>query len=432
MELKNSEVFAVVDCNNFFVSCERVFRPDLKNTPVVVLSNNDGCAVSRSQEAKALGIPMGAPHFKWKEIAEKNNIEVFSSNFALYGDFSKRIMSILSTFTSEIEIYSIDEAFLSLKHIPAKDYALFCKTIRETVLQWTGIPVSIGIAPTKTLSKVADKLAKHEGDYEGVLNFSTLSEQEIDRYLERFPVGDVWGVGWKSRRKLQSHEIMTAKDLKYADTKWIKKEMSIMGVKTVMELRGISCIPLEEVHDIQKGIMCTRGFGRYVESMDELAEAVSLYTARACEKLRSQNAIASYITVYIRTNKHNPAQKQYYNALTIPLENPSSFTPTLTNYALNVLKKIYKKGYRYNKAGVLLGGILPEGYTQDDLFLFTDKEQEYKGKALMDVMDRLNKKYGRNTVYLASEGTKHNWIMKQDHRSPRYTTSWNELLEVNL
>jgi DNA polymerase V len=428
---KNKSVFAVVDCNNFFVSCERSFRPELQRKPVAVLSNNDGCIIARSNEVKALGIPMGAPVYKWKEFLKQNGVTLFSANFALYSDMSRRVMQTLAEFSPDMEIYSVDEAFLSLRDISIHSTTEYSNIIRSAILQNTGIPVSIGIASTKTLAKVADHIAKKQTEWGGVLDFSSLTETEIDAYLEKYPVGDIWGIGWKHTKFLNSHGVFTAKSLKYADDKWIRRNMSVMGLRTVMELRGVSCLPLEKVRDLQKGVMSTRSFGRYVESVDELQEAVSLYMARACEKLREQKAIASYLTIFIRTNKHNSQHKQYFNSMTIPLENPSSFTPYLTKLALMGVRKIFKPGYKYNKAGVILGGILPEDYIQQDLYLMTDEPRD-KNKELMGVVDRLNHKYGSNTVYLASEGVDFNWRMKQEQRSPRYTTSWEELLEVKL
>lgn len=428
---KQNQVFAVVDCNNFFVSCERAFNPAVQKSPVLVLSNNDGCVISRSEEVKKLGIPMAIPFHKCEEIIRRNNVKVFSSNFALYSDMSQRIMNILSQFAYDMEIYSIDEAFLSLKELAITDYTKYCLEIRKTIMQWTGIPVSIGVAPTKTLAKIADKLSK-QAKYQGVCDFTTLTENLIDELLENFPVEDIWGIGRQTTKFLRSYGIVNAKQLKYADPKWIRKNITVTGLKTLLELRGVACHSLASSPDMQKGIASTRSFGKRVLALEELEEAVSTYTARACEKLRSQKAIASYITVFIHTSKHARNSERYYNTITLDCTVPSSYTPTLTSHALIGLRRIFREGFKYKKAGVMLGGVLPESYIQEELLSVRAPEARYRSQSIMKAVDTVNTKYGRGTVHLAAEGTAYDWRMNQKYRSPRFTTCWEELLNVRV
>lgn len=412
------QVFALVDCNNFFVSCERAFQPSLEHKPVMVLSSNDGCVISRSKEVKQLGIPMGMPFFKCKDIVKEHGIVVFSSNFSLYGDLSHRVMDTLNQFTDKIEIYSIDEAFLQLDY--SSDNEEFCRTIKKIVRQWTRIPVSIGIAPTKVLAKVANHLAKKNDQYGGVVD---ITDKNIDDILYTVPINDIWGVGRQTTRFLTKNNISTALDLKNAPDTWIKEHLKITGLKIAYELRGISCLPLEELRDPKKGIMCTRSFGKAVTSLDQLVEAVATYTERAAEKLREEHRLATYLSVYIRTNYFNQ-DKKYSIGKGVELPVATSFTPDLVREALQILKSIYKEGFRYAKAGVFLTGLVPETSIQQNLFVRTDT---FKQKKLMESVDALNQRFGKETLTYAGAGISKEWSVKKEFISKKFTTSLKDL-----
>lgn len=425
-------IFALVDCNNFYVSCERIFNPSLENKPVIVLSNNDGCCVARSNEAKKLGIKMGEPYFKVKDLIEKNKVEVFSSNYELYGDISHRVAETLFTFTPDVEIYSIDEAFLNLGKLAISDYSKKGLDIRERILKWTNIPVSVGIAPTKTLCKIANERVKKNKDYNGVLSLINKSEEEIDEILKQIEVGDVWGIGRQYSKKLNSENIYTAYDFKYSNPKFIQKIMTINGLRTQEELKGISCIPLEHEIPDKKGICSSRSFGRHVTSFNELKEAISSYVTTASEKLRSQNSKCYKITVFIRTNHFRINDKQYANAKSYHFLESTSYTPDLIKAATHLLKQIYKEGYKYQKAGVFLTEIVPEEETQKalfnmDLFQYKSPKKDF----LIKQIDVLNSRFGNNSIIFASSGIKKDWKMKTEKRSPRFTTNLNEILKVN-
>jgi DNA polymerase V len=421
------KIYALVDCNNFYASCERVFRPGLRALPVLVLSNNDGCVIARSQEVKDLGIAMGAPYFQLKDLIAKHNIQVFSSNFALYGDMSRRVKGVLDQFSPTIENYSVDESFLDLTEFAHQNLTQVGHTLRQRVLQWTGIPVSVGIATSKTLAKVANKIAKKNKDLGGVFDISGKGGDEIDGLLEQVEIRDIWGIGRQYTKKLTGRGILNAKQFKYMDTSFVQSEFSINGVKTVLELQGVACIKFEDIVKAKKGIACTRTFGQYVEYKKELGEAISLYTARAAEKLRGQHSIAGSITVFVETNWHNPKLPQYNNAHTIKLVSPTSYTPTLTKYALQALEEIFVGGYCYNKSGVILTAIIPEDRAPADLFSCKPDEYIAKQRAVSTSIDLINRKWGRGTITSAAQGTTHTWFMRQEKRSPRYTTSWLEL-----
>ncbi len=413
-----SKVFALVDCNSFYVSCERVFRPDLQNKPVVVLSNNDGCVISRSKEAKNLGIPMGAPYFKYKEEIQKNNIHVFSSNYELYGDMSGRVMETLHEFSNEIEEYSIDEAFLHLSG-DAKNQE-FGQEIRKRVWKWTRIPVSVGIAPTKVLAKIANHIAKKESKWKGVFD---ITNKNIDDYLNVTPIGEVWGIGWQYSRFLTKNGIDTALAFKNAPESWVKKNMKIIGIRLQQELRGISCLPLETVREPKKGIICSRSFGHAVTSLKDLREAVIYYTTRAAEKLRQEKQIASYLYVSIRTNRFNSDPK-YSGGIGTKISLSTSSTPLLTKQALLLLEKIYIEGFKYWKAGVSFSGLTAKSNVQQNLFESVDTS---KHERLMQAVDKMNTKMGKNTLMFGSTPNKHNWQMKREHVSPEYTTKVQEV-----
>lgn len=421
-------MYALIDCNNFYVSCERVFRPELNKRPVVVLSNNDGCFISRSDEVKHLNIPMGAPYFKWKEEIERHNAVVFSANFPLYGDISNRVMTILQRYTPQIEVYSIDEAFLDLSTVRSDNLTVYAETIRNTIQQWVGIPTSIGIGPTKSLAKLANKMAKKYKDMYpgGVCNFYDVAN--LDDLLKGIPVEEVWGIGRNLSVVLRAHGIKSVYQLKQAPDAWVRKALSVTGLRIVWELRGMSCLPLEAVRPLKKGITTSRSFGQPVRFKKELQEAISSYTARAAEKLRNDHAIASCIYVYIRTS---PFQEggYYGNGHTIALPQPTSYTPELAKYALQCLDKIYRPHMNYKKAGVMVTGILPNDRTQ--LSIFENTEHLEKKNHLMKAVDIINAMYGRRKVRFASEGIIKLWSGKSELRSPRYTSEWKELATVS-
>jgi DNA polymerase V len=426
--------FALVDCNNFYVSCERAFNPKLEGRPVIVLSNNDGCAVARSNEAKAIGIKMGEPYFQVKEKLEENGGIALSSNYALYGDMSARVMSILSEFCEEMEVYSIDEAFLSFDGIAADKLALVAKQIRAKVLQRTGIPVSIGIAPTKTLAKVANEIAKSDGKkanrFGGVYSVVGRPEVEMKYILSHFDVGDLWGVGRKYAKKLEKYGIKTAYQLVQSDDNWIKKNLTVQGLRMVYELRGRVCLELVFRPDPKKGIASTRSFGKPVTTLKELQEAVASYCSIAGEKLRKEKLVASHISVFVMTNRFQAGF--YYNSRGVVLYERTNYTPELIGAAMACLETLFRPGLEYKKAGVMLSDLSSAGDVPFDLFVDRQGAEAVRNRKqeIMQKMDRVNKKYGRNTLKSASLGFGQLWGIKSDMRSGRYTTVWEELLEV--
>ncbi len=414
-------VFALVDCNNFYASCERLFRPELEGRPVVVLSNNDGCVIARSNEAKALGIPMGAPYFKHRSIIEKNRVEVFSSNYALYGDLSQRVMSILQQLEPEVEIYSIDEAFIRLpvsRNVNLTEHAL---DIRKKIKQYTGIPVSIGIASTKTLAKVANRIAKKNPGCQGVFDLS--AGEDVDELLAGIEVGDIWGIGRRHTEKLNRQGVMNGLDLKNSNDEWIREHLSVVGLRTVMELRGIPCIPLDHEPVPRKSVVCSRSFRKPVFSLSDLEEAVSCYVSTAAEKLRQEGLAAGNLHVFVRTNRHRTNLPQHSGTLMVRLQQPTASTPVLIRAALEGLKKIYKNDFAYQKAGVMLTELTEPGMVQQNLF----EPLPVSNGAVMGALDEINSRWGRSTLQYASSGIAKPWRMAQDRKSPAYTTSWSEL-----
>jgi DNA polymerase V len=422
----NKPLFALVDCNNFYVSCERVFNPRLWNKPVVILSNNDGCIVARSNEAKALGIPMGAPAFKYATLFQTNRIFVFSSNYALYGEMSQRIMQMLSQYTDEFEIYSIDEAFLLVDNPCQK---IFVNNIRSSVLQATGIPVSIGVAPTKTLAKAANNFAKKHRKQEGF--FIVNDDSTRIELLKDMPVEDIWGIGWRISKTLHTHGIHTAWDLVNTADIWIRKNLSVVGLRTVWELRGISCLSQQEAPSPKKSIVSSRSFGMEVKEEAHLAEAVANHAATAAEKLRDQRSAASFLEVSITTNRFKE-DSAYSNSIHITFPQPTDYTPLLIHYAKTGLSKIYKSGYSYKKASVLLGGIVSSHSLQQDLFTQQIKPSLEKQQKLMQILDRTNSKYGKDALKLAAQGIAKPRQMKRHMSSQRFTTCWNEILLIRI
>ncbi len=413
--------FLLVDCNNFFVSIERVFKPALIGKPVVVLSNNDGCVVSRSQEVKDLGIPMGVPLFKIAPLVKKHAIQVFSSNFSLYADMSSRVMRTLASLAAEIEVYSIDEAFLFAPY--SKDYEEYAVHVRNVVKQHTGIPLSIGIGPTKTLAKVANKYAKKHP--RGVFD---IGNKDIDAFLEKLPVGDVWGVGRQYTKMLLNNRIKTAKDLKYVDDTWIRKKMTIVGLKTVRELRGIPCLELQDQAPPKQSITVSRSFGKKVSGKQQVQEAVASYMIRAAEKLRKEREVTSVITVFVATSRYQEPDR-YFNAASVTLPVATDYTPTLLDAASVCLDAIFRKGYQYKKAGVLLHDLVSKDHRQ--LELFNQPPDLEKEEALMKSYDKINVRFGNKALSYLAAGKQQSWKSKREKKSQHYTTNWHELLTVD-
>ncbi|MCQ2286847.1 MAG: Y-family DNA polymerase [Bacteroidales bacterium] len=421
-------MFALVDCNNFFASAERVFHPELRNRPVCVLSNNDGCVVSLTNEAKALGIKRGDPLFKIREIVDKKNVAVFSSNYVLYAGMSSRVMETLSQTVPDIEIYSIDEAFLPLDGLSNEKALDSMRALAKRVLKWTGIPVSIGIAPTKTLAKVAAKYAKKYAGYHNVCFIDT--DEKRNKALLNFPIEDVWGIGRQSVKKLACYGVTTARDFLCKEEDWVKRNFSVTGLRTWLELRGVSCIESSEITEKQT-ICVSRSFGNSVCEWDELRESVANFAADVARKLRKQHSVANIITVFIRTDRFNTRQPQYSNALSLNMMVPTSDTAEIITMAHKLLQSIFRKGIAYKKAGVIASSIIADTGIQQNLF-DTVPNREKRDK-LNQVMDRLNEKNGVSTIKFAIQecGTS-KWVSKNEFKSQNYLTDIKELIQVKL
>ncbi len=420
-------VFALVDCNNFYVSCERVFKPELEGKPVIVLSNNDGCAVARSNEAKALGIKMGVPFFKLKQIIDTMDVHVFSSNYALYGDMSNRVMQILDMFTPAMEIYSIDEAFLDFSDFAFTDLKSYACNIRKKIKKDTGIPVSIGMATSKTLAKLANKIAKSSLKTGGVLDLTSMKFQ--DKALEITPVEDVWGIGGRYAAYLKLKGIKTALDFKYADTHVIQKKMGINGIRLQRELCGECCYPLtEDTHTKRKSVSASRSFKKPVTDLEALSQAISLYISRGAVKLRKQNSCAETMTVYVMTSRFRH-ESFYYNSKTTVFPTASNSTPELIKQGKKILKQIFQRDKQYTKAGIVFSNLVQEGHVQQDLF---NTKNTARTQKLMKTVDNINSQMGRGCVRSAALGNsnKQYWQTISNYRSCAYTTSWDQLLTV--
>ena len=420
---------ALIDGNNFYVSCERVFQPELEGKPVVVLSNNDGCVVARSQEVRALGVPMGAPWFKLRDLARQYGIIARSSNYTLYADMSQRMHSVIGQFSPEQEIYSIDETFLDLSGFRCNliDYGL---QIRSRVGQWIGIPVCVGIGSSKTLAKLANHSAKKlllPEMAQGVVDFNQLSPQRLDHLFKSIDVGEVWGVGRKIRDRLLEQGIQTVRDLRDSNPHRIHRQFNVVLARTVAELNGESCLALEEVAPPKQQIVSSRSFGQPVYLQEDLKEAVVSYTARASEKLRKQAHVAGAIQVFLQTNPFKPDEPQYNNAITVKLAKPSDNSFYLAEAALHGLNRIYKPGYAYKKAGVMLTALCPANQVPMDLFSGFDEPVTARAKALMATLDEINARMGRGTVRSAGEGIAKTWAMRSDNKSHAFTTDWTQL-----
>lgn len=420
-------IYALIDCDNFYVSCERVFRPDLIGKPVVVLSNNDGCIVSRSNEAKNLGIQMGTPYFKAEEVIKENGVVVFSSNYTLYADISSRVVETLKMFSPNIEVYSIDEAFITL-NLTNSNFTKYGKEIRERILKDVGIPTTVGIAYTKTLTKIATKIGKKNIEYGGVL--SLLNEKDDDMYLEMVEVEDIWGVGRQYSKWLREMGICNSKDLKYANRQIIRHHMTIQGLRTVLELNGIDCIPLDSRRVLKKSITSSKSFGIKTDRLEDIKKALAIDVAQAGEKLREQGSVAGTLTVFLLSN---PFKTPFYsNSISIKLPYRVSDTPNLIKYSSIGLGKIFKSGYIYKKCGVVLSDISTVNDVQLDLFNSSFINDFNVRNRAMISMDRINRKWGRDTIKIGSMGIENTLKMKQDMISNRYTTDWNNLLVVNI
>lgn len=420
-------MFALVDCNNFYASCERVFNPALAGRPVLVLSNNDGCVVARSAESRALGIKMGEPLFKLKELVQSHGIAVYSSNYTLYGDMSARVMQILSEFTPHLEVYSIDEAFLDLQGSAAALYAQG-HDIRRTVRKWLGLPVCVGIGPTKTLAKAANWGAKKciPPAEEGVLVLDT-PERQTD-LLARMPLEEVWGVGPRLLRRLNALGLKTALDLREADPRWIQQQFGVVLARTVLELRGQACLELEEAPAPRQQIVVSRSFGERLTELADLHGAIASFATRAMKKLREQQSLVKTISVFIETNRFNASEPQYGQQAVVSLANPTQDSRAVIQAARQLLQRIYRRGYRYKRAGIMLLEIIPEGGQQGALF--ADEAGANRATELMSIVDTITKRFGRGALQFGGAVSAQRWQPVSRNCSPRYTTSWDELVEV--
>jgi len=416
---------ALIDCNNFYVSCERVFNPALKRKPIIVLSNNDGCVIARSQEVKDLGIKMGVPWFKVQNLARHHKIIVFSSNYTLYADMSNRVMQIISEFAPNQEVYSIDECFLDLtgfKHFGLADYG---QRIRSTINILVGLPVCVGVGASKTLAKLANHIAKKCSVFDGVCNLNEITQGTLDLLFSKIEVGEVWGVGRRIEKKLAKLGVNTVFDLKQSSPQALRKQFSVLMERTIRELNGESCIPLEEIAPSKKQLVCSRGFGIPLSSLSELSEAVITYTTRVAEKLRRQRSVVAMVYVFIQTNPFKKKDRQYNSGRLIPLTNPTDDTRILIRAALAGLRSIYKPGFSYKKAGVLLDDLLP--FNQHQKSLFDDKEAQTHSELLMQAIDEINDTMGSGTIKFLGEGLEKQWRAKAEKKTRCYTTRIDEI-----
>ena len=415
---------ALVDCNNFYVSCERLFRPDLQRQPVVVLSNNDGCVVSRSNESKALGVKMGQPWFECRQLEQEHGLLALSSNYALYADLSNRVMSILSDFSPNHEVYSIDECFVDLTGIPKLREVSYA--MRERVGMWTGIPVCVGVGPTKTLAKLANHVAKKHPRSKGVFNYNALTTEQKARLLAQLPVEEVWGLGRKLTKRLEVYGVRSALDLREAHIPTLRTEFGVVMEKVQRELQEVSCIKLEEVQQDKKQIVASRSFGNMVTDLAVLKDALSTFVANACAKLRAQNSHAALIQVFLQTNRFRKDLPQYMPSLAVPLPQPTNDTLVVNRWADYLCERMFKEGYQYKKAGVMLSEISPVIHQQGDLL----ETAPAGDSSLMLALDSLNQRFGRGAVKVSTQGAYSQWQMRQERKSPCYTTRWDEVAVV--
>ena len=421
-------LLALVDCNNFYVSCERVFRPDLIGRPVAVLSNNDGCIVARSKEVKDLGIKMGVPVFQVQQLINQHQIQLFSSNYTLYADMSSRVMSTLESFAPTMEVYSIDEAFLDLTGVCSRNPTAYGHQIRKAVVRATGIPVCVGMAPTKTLTKLANFAAKKWKHTEGVLDLSDPARRE--KLMKLVPVGEVWGIGSKTSAKLNKLGIMTVWELACQSSQHIHKQFNVVVARTVMELNGIACMELEDITPNKQQIVCSRSFSRRLTTYSELSQALSEFCSRAAEKLRHQHSVTGCVSVFIRTSPFNPQEPHYERSATLKLSAATQDTRTLITAANHLLAEIFRLGYNYQKCGVQLSHIQPATTPgQCELFEFADDSLPTENRPLMATLDQINRRFPKK-LSIAATGTDKSWQLKTEKISQRYTTDWKELATV--
>jgi DNA polymerase V len=418
-------MYALVDCTSFYVSCEVAMQPRLVGKPVVVLGNNDGCIVALNQEAKALGLLRGAPIHQFQQIVDKQVIEVFSSNYPLYGDFSARVMTVLGRFSHAQEIYSVDECFLDVSAVAPTAHHANCLEMQHTVKKWLGLPITVGVGPTRTLAKVAQRLSKQAK--EGVLALADMGE--VTEQLRVVPVEDVWGIGPRSAEILRAHHIYTAKQLADAPDRWIKKYLHLPGLRTAWELRGISCLPLDLAPAPKQQLACCRAFGRPVDLLKDVQEALAAHVTRAAEKLRAQHSLANVLSIFIATNPFQQSLPQYHRSATTHLAAATNDTSALIGMAHRMLERIYRSGVQYHRAGVFLAELVPDTHRQ--LALFPSDEHTEKRQAVMEVMDAVNARFGRNTLRPAAAGIEQAWRGKHAKKSPSYTTKVSDLLTVN-
>jgi DNA polymerase V len=415
-------MIALIDCNNFYCSCERTFNPSLNNKPLIVLSNNDGCAIARSEEAKAIGIKMGTPHFMITDILEEKGVQVQSSNYTLYGDMSSRVIQIIKEFVPVTEIYSIDELFADLSGFKYKSLTILGKELREAVISCTGVPVTVGIAPTKTLAKMANRFAKKKMSEAGV--FSANNKHLIDEMLQFTKVGDIWGIGKQHESFLNKNGFFTAADLVNAPEEWIRKKMSVVGQRTLNELKGIPCIKWEETPAARKNICTSRSFGQLISSKTEICQAVAKFTASCGEKLRRENSCARKIHVFIQTNPHRNMDQQYFQSVTMQLSVPTNSTNELMRYSMSGLNMIFRPGYNYQKAGVMMLDLICASEIQLGLF---DKQDRRRDKQIMKTLDEVNRSFGKDVVRYGVHAYGNKWKLRQNNLSPCYTTRLDQL-----
>ncbi|MBP5977395.1 Y-family DNA polymerase [Brasilonema sp. CT11] len=413
-------MFALIDCNSFYASCEQAFNPALRSRPVVVLSNNDGCVIARSKAAKALGVPMAAPYFQIKKLCERHNVAVCSSNYELYGDISRRVMSILADFSTESEVYSIDEMFLNFSGFDLLGVEAHALKIVQTVWQWAWIPVCVGIGPTKTLAKVANAAAKKQSK-NGV--FILQDQDTIKKHLAKTPIEDVWGIGRRTAEKLLQLGVKTAGDFTLLDARLVRQQFGVVYERTLRELQGVACLKLEDI-EAKKNICSSRSFSRPVTELAEMEQAVTLYMTRAAEKLRAQDSYAQAVMTFIQTNRFKPLKPQHYAGKVVSLVSASQDTCVLIKAAIEGLRQGFKLGFQYQKAGVMLLDLIQNNERQFDLFT---PAPDQKRETLMKTIDNLNNRFGRHTAFFGSAGLKHDWQMRCNHLSKRYTTQWDEL-----
>ncbi len=420
------KIYALVDCNNFFVSCERIFRPDLEGRPVVVLSSNDGCAVARSNEAKALGIPMGAPAFKYRDLFKQHGVVQFSANFELYADISRRITQLLTEFTPRTEIYSIDESFLDLSDLADKNYALQMQMLRRRIWHQVGMPVSIGIAPSKTLAKLASELAKKNPDLDGVLDLTSMTEQELSSIRTLLPVQDVWGVGWRSAPRLRALGIGTAQDLALISPRQARQILGgVKGEQTVRELQGQSCLALQKMDVVPKSIARTRTFGEDTDQLYVLEAAVASFTAQAAHRLRVSGQLTRRASLFLMTNRHKPNLMVWNREAVFRV--PTADTGLIIQTLVGLLNEVYQPGAWYHRAGVWLHDFTTEKFLQTDLFGNLSIRQDNRTKNRMRSIDGINARFGRRTVWFAAEDLAKTWQPRRKLRSPHYTSEWCDL-----